>query len=334
MTVFKLIPSPRHKDGEFFYLIIDKLASIWYNIGYIMKLNPINPLVSVVIPVYNANGFLSGAIESIQNQTYKNLEIIIVDDGSTDETPKILKSLAKKDKRIKILTNKKNLNIATSLNKGIKVAKGKYIARMDADDISLPGRLEKQIKYLLTHPNIVILGGQCKTIDVNDKTIGHKLFPVTDKNIRDALYYENPIQHPTVIFNRNLIPKNFAWYNTNLPPAEDYDLFFRLAKFGKLHNLNSFVLKYRQYIGSETFKNPLNTFNVTLKVRKLARTKYGYVPSFKSNLIHRIQEITIKLLPSFMIYPVYLLVRGIKSPFKSFLGSISTSKTNPSTKLA
>lgn len=296
-----------------------------------MKLNSTKPLVSVVIPVYNANGFLSDAIESIQNQTYKNLEIIIVDDGSTDETPKILRSFAKKDKRIKILTNRKNLNIATSLNKGIKIAKGKYIARMDADDISPPSRIEKQMRYLLAHPNIVILGGQCKTIDIKNKIIGHKLFPVTDKNIRDALYYENPIQHPTVIFNTNLIPKNFAWYNTNLPPAEDYDLFFRLAKFGKLHNLNSFIFKYRQYIGSSTFKNPLNTFNVTLKVRKLAKTKYGYIPSFKSNLIHRIQKLTIKLLPSFMIYPVYLIVRGIKSPLQTISSYFVSTTESPVT---
>ncbi len=286
-----------------------------------MKLNPTTPLVSVIIPVYNANGFLAGAIESIQNQTYKNLEIIIIDDGSTDETPKILKSLTKKDKHIKILTNKKNLNIASSLNRGIKLAKGKYIARMDADDIALTNRIEKQIKFLQTHPDVVILGGQCKTIDINNIIIGHKFFPITDTQIRDALYYENPIQHPTVIFNTNLIPKNFSWYNSDLPPAEDYDLFFRLAKFGKLHNLNTVVLKYRQYIGSETFKNPLNTFNVTLKVRKMAKTKYGYTPSFKSNLIHRIQKLTVRIIPASLIYPLYTLIRGIRSPLNqiSFL---------------
>lgn len=281
-----------------------------------MKLNSTKPLVSVVIPVYNANGFLSAAINSILNQTYKNLEIIIVDDGSTDETPKILKSFAKKDKRVKILTNNKNLNIATSLNRGIKLAKGNYIARMDADDISLPNRIEKQMEYLLAHPDIVILGGQCKTIDTRDKTIGHKLFPVTDTEIRDALYYENPIQHPTVIFNKELIPKNFSWYNPDLPPAEDYDLFFRLAKFGKLHNLKRFVLKYRQYIGSSTFKNPLNTFNVTLKVRKLAITKYDYKPTLKSKMIHKFQKLVVKILPASLIYPLYILVRGIESPLE------------------
>ena len=274
------------------------------------------PLISVIIPVYNANGYLFDAVNSILNQTYKNLEIIIVDDGSTDNTPKILKNISKKDKRIKIITNKRNLNIARSLNHAVKIAKGNYIARMDADDISLPNRLEIQMKYLLKHSEVVILGGQCKTIDTNNKLIGHKYFPISDIDIKSALYYENPIQHPTIIFNKKLIPKNFSWYNPELPPAEDYDLFFRLAKYGKFHNLNKFVLKYRQYIGSSTFKNPLNTFAVTLKIRKLAISKYNYKPTTKGIIIHKLQKLVISLLPTSFIYPLYTMVRGIKSPFE------------------
>ncbi len=287
------------------------------------------PLVSVILPVYNANGFLPAAIESILNQTYKNFELIAINDGSTDNSLEILKKYAKKDKRIKIVNNKKNLNISRSLNIGIISAKGQFIARMDADDISLPNRLESQIKYLLNHKDIVILGGQCKTIDTDGKIIGHKLFPVTNNKICEALYYENPIQHPTVVFNKNLIPKNFTWYNPELPPAEDYDLFFRMAKFGKYHNLKKYVLKYRQYLGSSTFKNPLNTFNVTLKVRKLAITKYGYKPSFKGKVIHKIQKLTISLLPKVLIYPTYLLIRGIKSPLKTVSNYLSNKNYFP-----
>ena len=273
-----------------------------------------NPLVSVILPVYNANGFLSLAIESILNQTYKNFELIAIDDGSTDNSFDILKKYAKKDKRIKVICNQKNQNIANSLNKGIKIAKGKYIARMDADDISLPHRFQNQVQFLLKHPEVVILGGQVRTIDTNGKILGRKLFPITDSNIRKALYTTNPIQHPTAIINRSLLPKNFSWYNPNLPPAEDYDLFFRLGQFGKYHNLSYFVLKYRQYLGSETFKNPLNTFSVTLKVRKLAISKYGYKPSLKAKLIHSTQKLILKLLPASLIYPLYVLIRGIESP--------------------
>ena len=251
-----------------------------------MRFTKTQPLISVIIPVYNGNGYLPAALLSILNQTYKNLEIIVIDDGSTDNSYEIMKNFAKEDKRLRIFKNPKNLNISHTLNRGIKLAKGQYLARMDADDVALPHRLEKQIKYLLDHPEVVIVGGQCQTIDITGKVIGRKHFPRTDKQIRDALYTTNPIQHPTAVINRALLPKNFTWYNAVLPPAEDYDLFFRLGSYGQYHNLKSMVLQYRQYLGSSTFKNPVKTFSATLKVRHLAVTKYGYQPSLKSQLIH------------------------------------------------
>ncbi len=288
------------------------------------------PLVSVIIPVFNGNGYLDKAINSILNQTYKNLEIIAIDDGSIDDSYLTLKKLAQQDSRLHIYRNPKNLNISRTLNRAIKLAKGKFIARMDADDIALPNRIQKQMNFLLKHPQVVILGGQVKTMDTNGKIIGRKLFPVLDKDIREALYTTNPIQHPTAIFNLELIPKSFSWYNPALPPAEDYDLFFRLAKFGKLHNLPIFVLKYRQYIGSSTFKNPVKTFNVTKKVRRLAITKYDYTPSFKSKITHLLQVAVVFMVPDFMVYPIYVLVRGIRSPLQLLADYLASLNFTPS----
>ncbi len=290
------------------------------------------PLVSVIIPVFNGNGYLTKAISSILNQTHKNLEVIAIDDGSSDDSLLTLKKLAKTDSRLRVYRNPKNLNISRTLNRAVKLAKGKYIARMDADDIALPNRIEKQMKFLLKHPQVVILGGQVKTMDVSGKIIGRKLFPVLDKDIREALFTTNPIQHPTAIFNLNLIPKSFTWYDPALPPAEDYDLFFRLAKFGKLHNLPIFVLKYRQYLGSSTFKNPVKTFNVTKKVRHLAVTKYGYIPSVKAKLIHQVQVALIFMIPDFLVYPVYVLVRGIRSPLQLLADYLATLNFTPNLK--
>lgn len=284
------------------------------------------PLISVILPVYNANGYLPLALDSILNQTYHHFELIAIDDGSTDNSLAILKNYAKKDKRIKVIQNKRNLNIANSLNKAIKLAKGQYIARMDADDISLPQRFQKQINFLLKHPEVVILGGQVRTMDVQSKSLGHKLFPILDRDIRESLYTSNPIQHPTAIINKFLLPKNFSWYNPALPPAEDYDLFFRLGQFGKYHNLNHFVLKYRQYLGSSTFKNPIKTFSATQKVRKLAVTKYNYKPSPKAKLINFIQIISVAILPDSLIYPLYVLVRGIESPVQIIVNYIANNK--------
>lgn len=274
---------------------------------------PQKPLVSVIIPVYNGNGYLVEAIQSILNQSYRKLEVIAIDDGSTDNSYEILKSLAKKSSRLRIYRNAKNLNISHTLNRGIKMAKGQYIARMDADDIALPQRIEKQIDFLLKHPSVVIVGGQCQTINTQGKIIGKKLFPHTDKQIREALFTTNPIQHPTAIINRALLPKNFAWYNPELPPAEDYDLFFRLGQYGLYHNLKATVLQYRQYLGSSTFKNPVKTFNMTKQVRYMAVKQYGYKPSLRSWLIHLLQVSVIMILPDTYIYPIYTFIRGIQS---------------------
>jgi len=274
------------------------------------------PLISVVIPVFNGNGYLPAAIQSILAQTYRHIEVIAIDDGSTDNSFEILKRFAKLDSRVRVFRNPKNLNIANTLNRGIKLAKGQYIARMDADDVALPHRLAKQLHYLLLHPDTVIVGGQVKTIDIDGKILGRKLFPKSNKQIREALYTSNPIQHPTAMINRALLPKNFIWYNSAFPPAEDYDLFFRLGKYGSYHNLSCFVLQYRQYIGSATFKNPIKTFAATKKIRHLAITKYGYLPSLKSKFIHSLQVSLIALLPDFLIYPTYVLVRGIRSPLQ------------------
>ncbi len=284
------------------------------------------PQISVILPVFNAEKYLAQALESLRYQTYKNFEVIAIDDGSTDTSYQILKTYAKLDPRFRIYKNPKNLNIARTLNRGLKLAKGQYIARMDADDISLPNRFSQQLKYLKKHPNVVILGGQCKTMDTTDKLIGRKLFPISHKQITEALYTTNPIQHPTVMINRSLIPQNFSWYNPELPPAEDYDLFFRLGQFGKYHNLPNFLLIYRQYLGSSTFTNPTETFNVTRKVRSTAIHEYGYEPSKKAILTHNLQVALIKIIPGFLIYPLYVLVRGIKSPLQllaDYLGELS-----------
>lgn len=279
-------------------------------------LNNKKPLISVILPVYNAEKYLVEALESLRYQTYPHFEVIAIDDGSTDNSYRILKQFEKIDARFRIYKNAKNLNIANTLNRGIKLAKGRFIARMDADDIALPNRFTQQITFLKDHPNVVVLGGQCKTMDVSGKLIGRKLFPVSDKQIRESLYTSNPIQHPTIMIDKALLPKDFGWYNPQLPPAEDYDLFFRIGQYGKYHNLPKFLLIYRQYLGSNTFKNPVETFNVTRKVRFLARTKYGYQPTFKSTLIHLAQVVIVGIVPGFLIYPLYVFARGIKSPLQ------------------
>jgi glycosyltransferase involved in cell wall biosynthesis len=270
------------------------------------------PLVSVILPVHNAHKYLIKALESLRYQTYDHFEVIAIDDASTDDSYQILKAYAKNDSRFRVFRNKTNLKIANTLNLGIKKAKGSYIARMDADDFSLPNRFAKQVRYLQAHPGVVVVGGQCFTIDKDDRITGKKIFPTTHFGIHELMYTANPIQHPSIMVNRTLIPKNFSWYNPKLTPAEDLDLYFRLGKFGLYANLDTIVLMYRQHTDSETFRNPKHTFEITQKVRRLAVTKYGYTPSIKSRIISEIQTLVISLIPASLIFPLYTFTRGTK----------------------
>jgi glycosyltransferase involved in cell wall biosynthesis len=270
------------------------------------------PLISVILPVYNADKYLVEALESLRYQTYPHFEVIAIDDASTDLSYKILKNYAKLDSRFHVFKNKENLKIANSLNFGLTKAKGHFIARMDADDISLPNRFQKQIKYLLSHPGVVVVGGQCLTIDKDSHITGKKLFPTNHIAIHELMYTSNPLQHPSIMINRSLLPKGFSWYNPHLTPAEDLDLYFRLGKFGLYANLHSAVLMYRQHKDSETFKNPKYTFKITKKVRRLALSKYGYKPNLKSLILASLQSLALSILPSSLIFPVYRFIRGTR----------------------
>lgn len=267
------------------------------------------PLVSVLMTVYNARSFLHGAIESVLNQTYSNLELIIVDDGSTDGSDKIIKDFAKGDKRIKTLFLKSNVGPSHASNRGLKITEGAYIARMDADDIALPNRIERQVNYLLKNPDVVLLGGQCVLINEKGNEIGKKIFPIKHQDIYKSLFKINPIQHPSCMINTNLVPRGHKYYKNSFILAHDLELVFDLARFGRLTNLKSVVLKYRQYPTSLSLRNPKDTFKATLRVRNKAVKNYGYKPDLLGRLTNLLQRVVIFFLPSEVIYPIFRLIR-------------------------
>ena len=271
-----------------------------------------NPLISVILPVHNAEKYLVEALESLRYQTYTNFEVIAIDDASSDLSARILRNYAKIDPRIKVYRNKINLKIANTLNFGLTKAKGHFIARMDADDVAMPTRFQKQLNFLTKHPGVVVVGGQCLTIDTNSHITGKKLFPTDHIAISELMYTANPLQHPSIMVRRDLLPKDFVWYNPKLTPAEDLDLYFRLGKFGLFANLKSTVLMYRQHGDSETFRNPKYTFKVTQKVRRLAVAKHGYKPSLKSQVLATIQKVVLTFVPNSLIFPLYTFIRGTK----------------------
>lgn len=229
------------------------------------------PKISVVMAVYNGMPYLKDAVQSILGQTYKDFEFIIIDDASTDSSWEYLKSL--KDRKVKLIKNEKNLGLASSLNKGIKAAKGDYIARMDADDISLPQRFEKQINFFKDHDDYILVGSQVMWVDKNNSSISGFDVHLKDEDIRRKLIARNQFHHATVMFKKYDIEKLGA-YKNNLNGIEDYDLWFRVIKKGKVANLPERLVKRRIHERALTQKNHLKTELLAIGVRIINLFKF------------------------------------------------------------
>jgi glycosyltransferase involved in cell wall biosynthesis len=197
------------------------------------------PQISVLLPVYNAESFISEAVSSILAQTFNDFELIIIDDASIDKTINIVKKF--RDERIIFIQKEVNTGYTNSLNMGLRLARGKYIARMDADDISLPSRFAKQIEYLDQHQDVAVCGTWYEYIG-SDEVIKH---PVNNEQVKLALLQHCAIGHPTVMMRRSIIERNELFYDVDLEPSEDYDLWVRILKYGKIINLPEVLLQYR-----------------------------------------------------------------------------------------
>lgn len=206
-------------------------------------------LVSVIMSNYNTpEEYLRQAIESILNQTYRNFEFIIIDDCSTDNSLQIIESYT--DKRIKIIRNEQNLGITKSLNKGLAVAKGEFVARMDADDIAFPERFEKQVDFLKTHTEYIVCGTGVELIGEWEKKHSNKYIcrtiPEREQFRINLLFGNYPnIVHPTAMFNHTMLKKYGITYNENYPLAQDYRMWVSCSEVAECANLPETLLNYR-----------------------------------------------------------------------------------------
>lgn len=201
------------------------------------------PKVSVVMSVFDGERYLREAVESILGQTFTDFEFIVIDDGSTDSTWEILGSYD--DSRIRLMRNQGNIGLTKSLNKGVALARGGYIARMDADDVALPQRLEMQVAFLEDHSEIGILGSWCRMLNANGEDLGLYEMPTDDLRIRWVSLLTNPFAHPTVVLRRALLGKDGPWYDEALETAQDYDLWLRVLECTTGANLNDPLILYR-----------------------------------------------------------------------------------------
>lgn len=208
-----------------------------------------NEYISVVMSVYNEEKYISAAIKSILNQTYPYFEFIIINDGSTDKSESLIKSF--KDERI-VYKKIEKVNFSKALIEGLNIAKYNYIARMDADDISLPDRFEKQVKYLIENPDVQVLSSGY-TLFKNAKVSHIHKLPENDRDIKEQLNYSGSVCHAGSIYSKNHILK-FGGYNENLDMLEDIDLWLRIRNETKFHNLNEVLYLIRIKENSMTSK--------------------------------------------------------------------------------
>lgn len=201
------------------------------------------PVISVIMPVYNCEEYLRDSISSILCQTYTDFEFIIVNDGSSDSSLGQIKRFAKEDSRIKIVS-RGNKGLVASLNEGLSLARGEFIARMDADDVALPSRFVVQLEYFKSHPEIDILGGQARAIDEKGQPAGLVRKPIKKRCIRESLKYSCPLIHPTYMVRKDVF-RNLKGYR-DLVSVEDLDFLLRACESGyKIGNVPNEVLLYR-----------------------------------------------------------------------------------------
>lgn len=269
------------------------------------------PLVSVILPVYNAKQYLAEAIESVLSQTLKDFELILINDASTDNTLAITNSFKKRDRRIRVINNKKNLQMAESLNLGIREAKADLIARMDQDDISLPERLEIQYKFLQSYPDVAIVGNDISIIDEKGKIIGKRTYPTTSSSLKYIMFRYSPFAHPTVMF-RKLAYQKVKGYDPKTYPCDDIDFWFRLGKQYKFASIPRILFKYRLTIRSSSHNNVLKTEIMGFKIKIRAIKTYGYKPTLFDIIYNIMQFITAWFMPTRQRILLYNFLRSRK----------------------
>lgn len=221
--------------------------------------------VSIILPTYNSSFFIHEAISSILKQTHKNLELIIIDDNSTDETIKIIKSF--RDQRIRLIVNKKKIGVASSLNLGIKHSKSKFIARMDSDDISEPNRIEEQLKFLLKNKKIHVVGTAIKVINEAGIITKFVSYPETSIEIKWSMCLGCSIVHPSVMMRKYIFEKYGKYRQTD--KIEDYSLWTRLLDKGvKFHNINKYLIRVRKHSKNSSKIALLKYQNIENKIVK------------------------------------------------------------------
>ncbi len=208
------------------------------------------PTISIILPVYNAESYVSTAVKSILEQTFEDFELIAIDDASSDASLDVLKSF--NDPRVKVIANEINCGLSTTLNRGLELASGDFIARMDHDDIAVPGRLSEQLSYFDRNPSIDVCGSWVQTFGGSSRVLK---YPLGNAEIEASLLFGNVICHPTVMFRRKIVLEHGFRYSPDFEYAEDYDFWTSMLGKVRYANIPQVLLNYRLHPEQMTSKS-------------------------------------------------------------------------------
>jgi glycosyltransferase involved in cell wall biosynthesis len=260
--------------------------------------------------VYNGEKYLRAAIDSILKQTFSDFEFIIVDDASSDGSADIIRSYH--DPRIRLISNRSNLKVPLSANKGLDLARGEYLARMDADDISLPGRLARQVAFMDAHPEVGVCGSWAKDIDSAGNIIGERITPV-GRELECYYWRPSPITNSTAMIRVKHLGE--LRYDPEMPPSEDYDLWLRMKHRCRFSNLPEFLVLYRVHDESLSATQGARQFHLTYEAfcRHIGSSRISY-DAFLSlcYLWHRVNPLS-------RLLAMRRLAAAIRTPYFVFL---------------
>lgn len=245
-----------------------------------MENNPKRPLISVVMPLYNAERFVGESIESLMAQTLSDFELIVIDDCSTDGSAAVVEELQRRDPRIKLLRNERNLGAASTRNRGLDAARGEFIAFLDADDICIPERFEKQIAFLKAHPGVDVCGSYYLIFnDQSDRDHGHyDRLPLTPEEIRCQIFFFNPLGMSTIMLRADALRKTGIQFRNCV--CEDYKLWADLSDRLTMANIPECLIRYRQWEEQTSARHQQRQVESALEIqRELLARRTGIVLS-------------------------------------------------------
>lgn len=242
------------------------------------------PTVTVLMPVYNAAAYVAEAIHSILKQSFSDFELLIINDGSTDNSVSVIEAI--KDKRIVLVHNERNLGLIETLNKGFRLAKGTYIARMDADDIAHSERLNLQVRFLEAFPECGVFGSAYREFSEkgNGKTV---TFSNNHDLLKTVLFFNSCMSHPTVMFRKSLLEQHQVSYSPAYKHAEDYALWVQLIDKTKFSNSPLALLQYRVHASQVSSAHHTEQQKTADTIRSIMLQRIGVMPDAKEQELHR-----------------------------------------------